>query len=427
VLSKVLLTEGLVVIVLVLLNGALAMSELAIVSARRVRLQRRASGGDRGARAALDLANDPSKFLASVQIGITLTGILAGAFGGATIAREIAKVVAEVPALAPYAEAIGLTIVVGSVTFLSLVLGELVPKRIALGHAEAIATHVARPMKALALIARPVVALLTAATDGTLRLLRIRPSDEPHVTEDEVRGIIDQGAQAGIIERGESTMMKRVLDFGDRRVAELMTPRNRVVSLDLSSPLAELVSTALAAPHFYFPVHEGDPEHPLGTLSLKDLLRLVTTPGYDTALLRKALKEPLFIPEATPSTRLLERFHDEHTHMAIVIDEYGTTVGLVTMTDVTDAIVATAAAPSPANGGRITVDGSLPAYALPETLGFPDGPQPEGDFQTVGGFAMKALGRIPKRGDHFFWHGHRFEVLEMEGHRVARVAIDQIP
>lgn len=420
--SNVLVIEGIVILALVLLNGVLAMSELAIVSARRVRLERRAANGDKGARAALDLAANPSAFLASVQIGITLTGILAGAFGGAKLSKEISAAVAGIPSLAPYAEGIGFAAIVGSVTFLSLILGELVPKRIALGNAESIAAHMARPMKILAMIARPIVAVLAATTEATLRVMRIRPSNEPHVTEDELRGIIDQGAEAGVLEHGESTMMKRVLAFGDRRVSELMTPRNQVVSLDIAAPLETLVATALAAPHFYFPVYDDDPEHPIGTLSLKDLL--IGKP------LREVMKEPLFVSEGTPSTRLLERFRDERTHMAIVIDEYGTTVGLVTMTDVTDAIVASAppsAAPSEAHGGRVSVEGALPVYALPEALGYPDVHPPDGDFQTVGGFAMKMLGRIPKRGDYFFWHGHKFEVLEMDGHRVARVAIDQMP
>lgn len=329
--------EILFILLLLLANGVFAMSEIALVSARKSRLKQRAEGGDARARAALALADSPDRFLPTVQIGITLVGIFAGAFGGATIAEQLAGQIAVVPALAPYAEGIGLGVVVIAITYFSLIIGELVPKRIALNNPETIAALVARPMNLLARIAAPVVFLLSFSTTVVLKLLRVKPSIEPSVTEEEVRALILQGAEAGIFEHSEREIVESVFRLDDRSVNDLMMQRREVVWLDADASGEEIRRTITENPYSRFPVCEGSLDNVVGVAKAKHLLeRCLNGEPLD---LRAAMTAPLFVPETQTALQVLELFKNAHTHIALVVDEHGGVEGLVTINDVMEAIV----------------------------------------------------------------------------------------
>jgi putative hemolysin len=315
--------EILLIVVLVLVNGVFAMSEIAVVSSRRTRLQQRAEAGDAGASRALALAEHPTRFLSTVQIGITLVGVFAGAYGGASIARKLEVHFQRIASLAPYAEEISLALVVAAITFLSLVVGELVPKRIALTRPEAIASVIARPMHALSILSSPLVKLLSASTDGLLRLLRIRAPEEPPVTEAEVSAMIEAGTAAGVFEREEGDLVERVFWLADQRVDSLMTPRHRIRWLDVrDSPdahRAELMEHRFS----HYLVGDGDLDHVSGMVRVKDLLAdLLAGRALEVTW---ALRAPLFVPESLRALRLLEQFRETGIHLAVVIDEYGST------------------------------------------------------------------------------------------------------
>jgi putative hemolysin len=421
-------TELLLILLLLLVNGLLAMSEIAIVSARKTRLQQRADAGDAGAAAALELAQEPTRFLSTVQIGITLVGILAGAFGGATIASAIRQALEPVSLLAPYAEAIGLVVVVAAITFLSLIVGELVPKRLALNAPERIATLVARPMRLLARLAGPVVLLLALTTDGVVRLLRVRPSEEAAVTEEEVRVLIAQGTEAGVFEEAERELVESAFELGETQVRELMTPRPLIDWLNLDDP-PEVQWQALAAlPHLHVPLCRGQLDEVVGILAVRQLVpELLAGRRPDLASLAR---EPLFLPEHIPVFRALEHFRHADPHVALVIDEHGGVAGLLTLTDVLEALVGDLAQVSgtPVSGpvqrddGSWLLDGltSLDDVADLLPLG-PASADEDQDVQTLGGMALAMLGHVPRPGDSFAWRGRRFEVVDMDGRRVDKV------
>lgn len=424
--------ELLLIVLLILLNGVLAMSEMALVSSRRSRLRARAEGGDAGAQAALRLAEDPTRFLSTVQIGITAVGILAGAFGGANVATQIAAGVASVPALAPYSEAIGLAVVVAFITFLSLILGELVPKRIALGNPEAIAALVARPVGALSRLASPLVAVLSGTTGLVLRLLRVRPEAETAVTEDEIRLMLAEGARAGVLDEGEREIVESVFALGEQRVAALMTPRPRVSWLDIADPPDAQWAELRRAPHHYYPVCRGELDDVVGILSLSDLVpALVDGARPDIASL---LRAPTFVPEGLQAFKALEVFRGGGQQVALVIDEHGGVVGLLTPTDVLEALVGdlTVAEEGPVArpDGSWLLDGLMRPDDLTELFG-EERPEEDGDeseqVNSLGGLAMSRLGRVPKTGDTFTWRGLHFEVVDMDGRRVDKLLARREP
>ena len=415
---------------LLIANGVFAMSEIAVISARKARLQRMAAGGDRRARAALELAEAPDRFLSTVQIGITLVGILAGAFGGATVAEQLGIAIDSVPALNPYGEALGLTVVVLAITYLSLVVGELVPKRVGLNNPEGIARVVARPMIALSRLASPVVHLLSFSTSAVLRLLRTRPPEGPPVTEDEVRVMIEQATDAGVFEQAEREMVESIFRLGDRRVTALMTPRPDMAWLDINSPAEEITRQISASHYSRLPVCDRHPDNVLGMVKAKDLLSAVLS---GKALdLRASLSQPLFVPESMTALRLLELFRESRSHVALVVSEHGSVEGLVTMTDVLEAIVGDLVPP----GGRVEppavrrddgswlLDGGITIDDFKEV--FPVGQMPgeeDGAYQTLAGFVITRLGRIPSAADRFEWGGLSFEVVDMDGRRVDKVLV----
>jgi putative hemolysin len=418
--------EILLILVLIVLNALLAMSELAILSARKPRLQQMAEGGHAGARAALDLAANPNRLLSTVQIGITLVGILAGAFAGATLAQHLARALEVDPWLTRHSEAIALTIVVVLTTYLTLVIGELVPKRLALGRPERIAVLAARPMRALSVAAAPAVRLLGFSTDLVLRLLHMRAPAEPSVTEDEVRVMVREGVRVGVFETAEQEMVENVFRMGDLRVHALMTVRPDIAWLDLDDPPERIHATIVEEGYSRYPVARGNLDQVVGFVRSKDLLaRHLTGQPLD---LQAVLRTPLFVPESVRALRVLELFKQQRTHMAIVLDEYGVTQGLVTHDDLLDAIVGdiapleTAAELSAVRreDGSWLLDGTLTIEDAFLYLQVPP-PPPSSDYQTLGGFVMTHLGAVPAPADHFEWGGVRFEVVDMDGRRVDKV------
>lgn len=426
--------EIMVIFLLIGVNGILAMSEIAVVAARKARLQHSANSGDRGAAAALELAAHPNRFLATVQIGITLVGILAGAFGGATLAQKIEYLAIGVPALAPYGGFLGVGIVVVGITFFSLVLGELAPKRIALVHPERIASAVAPPMRFLSLLTSPLVRLLSASSDFTLKLFRVKPSLEPHVTPEEIKILVEQGTALGVFEESEQDMIEGVLRLDERPIGTYMTPRSQMVWIDVGDTLETLRSKMVDSRHSRFPIIQGSFDNVLGLVSAKGILKQALS-GQSISI-RKALEPPFFVPETATALNVLELFKREGTHFALVTDEYGGIQGLVTDRDILEAIVGELPSKDEPHEPEVTiredgswlVDGLLIIDRLREILDldetFPD--EESGHYHTVGGFMMTQLGGIPRVGQHFQWKHFRFEVVDMDGRRVDKVLIARV-
>ncbi|MDZ8110075.1 MAG: hemolysin family protein [Nostoc sp. DedQUE12a] len=422
--------EILIILVLFIANGVFSMSEMAIVSARKVRLQQLANQGDAKARVALKLAESPNNFLSTIQVGISLIGILTGAFGGATIANRLAVYVKLVPVLAPYSEPLSFGIVVLIITYFSLIIGELVPKRLALNNPEGIAAFVAIPMRALSAIASPMVHLLSASTDMVLRLLGVTQSTEPQVTEEEIKILIEQGTEAGTFEEAEQDMVERVFRLGDRPVSYLMTPRPDIVWLDLDDTAEENRQKMVDSAYSRYPVCQGGLDNVLGVIPVTDLLaRSFRGEQLDLTV---GLRQPVFVPESTRGLKVLELFKQTVTHMALVVDEYGVIQGLVTLNDIMSEIVgdvpSTDGQDQPQavqrEDGSWLLDGMLPVEEFLELFDMEEWESEEpGSYQTLGGFVITHLGRIPAAADHFDWEGMRIEVMDMDGNRVDKVLV----
>jgi putative hemolysin len=424
--------EAVIILSLILVNGLLAMSEIAVVSARKARLQQAAEEGDRRARAALELAERPSDFLATVQVGITLASILAGTFGGATIAKGIANLLAGMPALAPYSTALGVGSVVVTITFLSLVLGELVPKRLALADPERMAGRVAGLMTGLALLTRPLVRFLSATTDLVTRLLGVQASEEPAITPEELRILVEQGRQSGVFEESEQDMIEGVLRLDERRVGGLMTPRTQIVWIDINDSVDIIREKVAASRHSRFPVCQESLEEILGIVRTKDLL--VQTLACQPLDLRSILQPPLFVPESASALRVLELLQEHGRHVALVTDEFGSIQGLITHNDILEAVVG--ALPAPGKGaepsavrrsdGSWLVDGLMDIETFKalfdlENIELPD--EELSIYQTLGGLAMHQIDAIPTVGQTFTWQDFRFEIMDMDGRRVDKVLV----
>ena len=422
-------TEILILTLLIFTNGFFSLAEMAIVSARKVRLQQRAEEGSKGAETALGLARQPTRFLSTVQIGITLIGILSGAFGGATIAEWLAAYIARFPALQPYSEPIGVGIVVTLVTYFSLVIGELVPKRLALNNAESIATSVAPLMEVVSKAARPVVSLLSSSTELLVRLLRIKPTSEPAITEEEVKILIEQGRQTGIFEDVEQDIVERVFRLSDRTVNSLMTHRSEMVWLDAEDPLEVNIRKIVASGHSNFVVCDGEIDKILGILQVKDLLGAYA--DGQAVSVKTSLQMPSFVPEQMNALEVLERLRLVKPPLAVVVDEYGTVAGMFTLTDVLEAIVGDIPGIDDAGESEATrredgswlLDGLMSVDELQMLLDLDELPGQEINYDTVGGLFMAQLGRIPVVGDKFEWNNLHFEVMDMDGHRVDKVLI----
>jgi putative hemolysin len=426
------LTDLLIVFVLILLNGLFAMSEIAIVSSRRARLVQLAESGRTGAQHALDLASEPTRFLSAVQVGITSIGILNGAIGGTAVTRQLSESFEQIPVLAPYAHTLALTIMVVGLTYVSLIVGELVPKRLALTHPEVIASLIARPMQMLATIGRPLVFVLSISTDTILRLLQVRQVKQPAVTVEEIKVLLEQGTEEGVFEVAEHELVTNVLDLDQRHVGSVLTPRSDVAYLDVRDSLEVIRGKIRDDAHSVFPLCDGGLEHVVGVVRSTKLLAEVTERG---ALdLPSLAEQALFVPETMTLMKLLEQFKRTHLPLALVVDEFGDVQGLVSLTDVISAIVGDLPSepgeePSVVRreDGSWLMDGGLDLTTVLRTLG-DDSILSDDDrqhYHTLGGLAMLALGRVPKTGDVFERGEYRFEVVDMDGNRVDRVLVSR--
>ncbi|HUE77094.1 MAG TPA: hemolysin family protein [Longimicrobiales bacterium] len=419
-----------IILLLIVANGVFAMAEIAVVSSRKTRLKARADAGDGRARRALELAEHPNRFLSTVQIGITLIGIFAGAYGGATLAGPLAEALATgFPSLARYSPQIALAIVVAAITYLSLVLGELVPKRIGLGNPEGIAARIARPMHGLSVVAYPLVRLLSASTNGLLRLLPVRKRSEPPVTEAEIAAQLEAGTRAGVFEEAEQDMVVRVFRLADQRAGALLTPRHRIAWLDINDPIDVSRGTIIGHAHTRFPVCDGDLDNVLGMVHVADLLASALE-GKPLEL-RPALRKPLYVPPSIRALRLLELFRESGVHMAIVVDEHGGTDGLITLNDVLEEISGELDVPEEErvvrrDDGSWLIDAGLSMDELRDVLALEPQPGRVGrGYRTLGGFLVHWLGHLPTSGESIVALGYRFEVVDMDGHRVDKVLVSR--
>jgi putative hemolysin len=417
-----------VVFLLILLNGFFAMSELAIVSARRVRLKQMAEDGSQGAKLALELAEDPSSFLSIVQTGMTLNSVFAGVFSGATMAGRFEGYLNTVSWIAPYGEIAALAITIAGVTYFSLVIGELIPKRIGLSYAEPIATHVSFAMKFLAIIAAPVIWLLKQSTEFMLRLLRLARPRNTAVTEEEVKDLIAEGAESGIFKPAERNMLEGVMRLADRTVRTIMTPRLDMVWLGIEDGTEEHKKTIRTSGYSRFPIAKGDLEEILGVVQAKDVLNA----GFDghPFALKSIMRPALIVPDSTTVLRLLDQFKQTGQHAAVVVDEYGSVEGFVSVTDILEAIMGTFPSrgqdsndkPVQRPDGSWLIDGMTPIDEIEHLIGLKD-MRGDGDFHTLAGFVVDRLGRLPSTGDRFLWQDARFEVVDMDGRRIDKVLI----
>ncbi len=422
-----------ILVILILINGLFALAEMSIVSSRRERLRMLVDDGNRGAATALRLSQEPTVFLSTVQVGITLIGILAGAFGSASLSDELSQLIAPIPIIGPYSRTVALALVVGVITFFQVVVGELVPKRLALRNPERIAAAVAGPMSVLSKIARPLVRLLALTTRFFLRVLGVRDDiSETTVTEEEIKVLVEQGAQAGVFEEAERDMVESIFRFGDRQLRSLMTPRTEIVWLDINDPEEEIRDTVSQSHHSRFPVCDDALDRVLGIVQAKDMLsNSWTDQPFD---LKSIMRPPLFLPETMSALRALERFKQTGIQEALLVDEFGGIEGLVTLIDMMEAIVgdiptAEEIAEPPVvkrEDGSWLVDGSIDIDDLKELLEVDELPD-EGDYQTLGGFIVLLIGRLPRAGDRVDWGEHRFEVVDMDGYRIDKVLLSKLP
>jgi putative hemolysin len=422
-----LLLEVIFIAFLILINGFFSMTEIAVVSARRVRLAHAAAAGDLGAATAVDLQENPDRFLSTVQIGITLVGVLSGAFGGALLADEFAALVGQVPFLEPYASSIGFGVVIVIITYFSLVIGELVPKNIALNRPERIASWFSRPMRFISKITAPVVWMLSRSTRIILRILRIHESTDAAITEDEIKAHIAHGAQIGVFDETEQELIESVIKLDDQKITALMTPRVKIVWLDLDDSEEINRRKLIESQYSRLPVCRGQLDGVIGFVKARDLLGHILSGGE--LELEALLKQPVFVPESATALELLETFKEASSHVALVVDEFGAIVGVVTMNDVLEAIVGDLPMGGVLNrsvvirdDGSLLLDGHMSVPDFREILELKELPEDEKDaYQTLGGFVLTRLERLPVEGDRFDWEDWVFEVVDMDGRRVDKI------
>ncbi|MBD9496053.1 HlyC/CorC family transporter [Ensifer sp. ENS07] len=424
------MSEFFVIFVLLLINAFFALSEMAIVSASKPMLRQMAKQGNARAEVALRLAEDPGKFLSTVQVGITLVGTLAGAYGGATIAAKFAPLLDEVAWINPYGNTVALVLVVTLITFLSVVIGELIPKQLALKNSEALAMFVARPMHFLSRITAPVVYLFETAASLAMRLLGIRPDDPDHVTEEEVHAIMAEGVESGAIEKSEHEMLRRIIRLGDRNVKSIMTHRTEVSFIDVNDSLETVGRKIDQFGHSRYPVVDGPSGDVLGAVLAKEILNAPTSGPFDV---RRYIKEIHTLPETASCLKALEAFKSSSINMAMIVDEYGSTEGIITIADILEAIVGVL----PSNyddiehalirqreDGSYLVDGRTPIDEIHLTIGI-EGIDADGNFETIAGFLVQQLRKTPEEGDVAIAHGYRFEVVDMDARRIDKILVSR--
>lgn len=413
---------------LILLNGAFAMSEIALVTARRTRLQKRIDEGDRAAAAAVKLGEDPTRFMSTVQIGITSIGVLNGIVGEAALAAPLALWLERLGVGAPYNGYAATGLVVVTITYFSIVVGELVPKRMGQTHPETLARLVARPIEWLAVATKPFVWLLTVSTQGLLKLLGVKQSGASSVTEEEIHAVLAEGTTAGIIESHEHTMVRNVFRLDDRQIGSLMVPRGDVVTLDLQQDFDRHLAAVESFDHANFPVVKGSLDQLQGVINARQWLARVVR-ADDRELARQPLEQPLYVPETITGMELLENFRTSNVHMAFVIDEYGEVQGIVTLQDLIEAITGEFRPRDPSTSwalqredGSWLLDGHIPVPELKDRLGLDAVPEEErGRYHTLSGMLMLLTGRLPRLGEKVGWESWQFEIVDMDGKTIDKV------
>jgi putative hemolysin len=426
----------LIILLLIIINGLFAMSEIAIVSSRRVRLQQMADDGDKGAHAALAISEHPTRFLSSVQIGITLIGIVIGAFGEAAITQRLLPVFEHIPLLAPHAKGLATGFMVAGLTYFSLVLGELVPKRMGMQTPEAIARRVSPLMRAIAWLAKPLVSLLTVSTDFILRLLGVHKHSNQPVTDEEIKVLIAEGTEAGVFDKSEQDLIENVLRLEDWQLAQIMTTRADMVFLDLQDSVEEQCLVIINAKHGYLPVCRGGLTEVVGIVAMHDLLaRLLKGEPLD---IEATLREPVIVPHSISPLSLLETFKLRRERFALVVDEYGGVQGLVTANDVMDPLVGQMVATDETiaddpdivqrEDGSWLLDGALPIERFKllfpeETAELEEGNR---DFQTLAGLVLFQRGHLPETGEYYEWQSLRIEVVDMDKRRIDKLLVKKL-
>lgn len=423
------ITSGLITIgILLVLNAILSMSEIAFISARKARLQGEANKGDTRAATVLHLLDNPNQFLSVIQIGITSIDLLTGAITGATIGVWLNIQLEKIPALQAYSEVISIVVGVLPITYLSLVLGELVPKRLAMRDPEGISSSIAKTMSFLVKAFSPVVRFLSFSTESVLRMLGVKVTEEPPVTEEEIQLLIDQGTEAGIFEEAEHDMVEGVFSLGDQRVYSLMTPRTDIVWLDIDDTIDEIRAKIAENDFSRFPVRQGTLDVILGIVKARDLL--VPSLKGEKIDLKEMLKPAFYVPETMFASRALEILKEKGTDMLLVIDEFGGLQGLLTINDILEEIVGEMEQDEPQatqrQDGSWLLDGMLEIDEFKEIFNLPELPH-EDEYETLSGFVMMSLGRVPQVTDHFEWNSLNFEIMDMDGRRVDKVLVTTLP
>jgi putative hemolysin len=421
-------TEIIIILAIILVNAVFVLAEMSVASSRKARLQQRLNDGDRRANTVLQLIENPNLFLATVQIGITLVGVFVGVVGGATLSDPLSAWLRTIPALTIYAEELALGIVVVGITFVSIIFGELVPKRIALHNPERIAAILAAPMIVVSKLFRPFVWILGKITDLVLKLLGIEPGTDPPVTEEEIQLLIDQGTQAGVFEEAEHDMVEGVFSLADQRVYSLMTPRPDIVWLDIADSVEEIRQKLAESNFSRFPVRQGSLDAIVGIVKARDLL--VQSLNNEPIILKNLLKPAFFVPETMFASRALEVLKEKGTDMLLVIDEFGALQGLLTINDILEEIVGEMEMEEPQatqrQDGSWLLDGMLEVDEFKEIFNLPMLPH-EDEYETLSGFVMVSLGRVPQPTDRFEWQGLNFEIMDMDGRRVDKVLVTTLP
>lgn len=418
--------EVVIILVLILLNGIFSMAEIALVSARKVRLENAARQGDEKAKAALKLSNNPDTFLSTVQIGITLIGILTGLYSGEQLKEDVKGYIDTIPLLAPYSNGIATALLVIVITYLTLVLGELFPKRIGLANPEKIAKALAQPMHLLSRITFPFVWLLSRSTNVLVRISGLKRTSDSNVTEEEIKAIISEGTSSGAIEETEQEIIERVFHLGDRNITSLMTHRTDIVWLDVTEEGESYKRKIKASPHSVYPVCEGQIDHIKGILTIKDLYA-----AGNLAVLKDVMKKPLFIPDNNTAYQVLEKFKETQIHAAFIVDEYGTFLGMITLNDILEAIVGD----MPETGqddynmvkredGSYLIDAQIPFYDFLSEFDMEDlMAEFEQEFDTLAGFILHHLEHIPQTGERLEWRNFTFEIVDMDAHRIDKILV----
>ena len=420
--------EILIILILVIINGVFSMSEIALISSRKTKLEIASKNGDRRATAALELANSPNRFLSTVQIGITLISILTGIFSGDKITTDIQTFLTDLGLDLKYADNLAVGLVVLLIGFVQLVLGELVPKRIGMSNPEAIAKFMAAPMNVLTKITSPFIWLLTTCSDLIIKILGIEISDSS-VTEEEIKSMIQEGTTGGAIDEIEQEIVQNVFHLGDRKITSLMTNRSDVTFLDIEDSVKENKDKIIESKHSVYPICEGDIDNIIGLLYIKDLLGKDLNVELET--LKKFGKEPLFIPENNQAYQALEKFREERIHMGIILDEYGSVMGIITLNDILDALVGDISVDDEfgydiheREDGSFLVDASLPFDDFLNHFDVQINNRKEyTGFDTLGGFALHILQEIPDTGDSFEWEDYTFEIIDMDKNRIDKILL----